>query len=126
MAQISIAVKVLVTIQRDDEAGVFVSRCPVLNIFSQGESEDEAKAAIEEAVRLQLMTAYRFDRLHQLLLRSGFINMTGGPDVDDLESLPGQYVAVNVADKTKQFKIEVPLTLVAAAAANNSGWQLSH
>jgi predicted RNase H-like HicB family nuclease len=125
MAQlINIAVKVNVKVRHDEEAGVFVSHCPVLNIFSQGETEDEAKQAIEEAVKLHLIVAFRFDRLHQLLLRSGFTMGTGVPD---LESFPGEYVALTeVPDNSKQFKIEVPLTLVAAAAKNNPQWQLSH
>ena len=124
MAQISIAVKVRVTIQHDDEAGVFASHCPILNIFSQGESETEAKEAIEEAIVLQLAAAFKYDRLHQLLVRSGFTRMatSSGPPSP---SFPGQYVAVGVLDKVKEYEIEVPLTLV-AAAAKNPEWQLSH
>jgi predicted RNase H-like HicB family nuclease len=127
MAQsISIAVKVLATIEYDEEAGVHVSRCPVLKIFSQGDSEAEATEAIEEAVKMHLMAAYKFDRLHQLLLRAGFNKMVGMGAPADPDSFPGQYVAVmEHADKAKQVEIEVPLTLV-AAAANNHGWQLSH
>jgi predicted RNase H-like HicB family nuclease len=121
MAQIiTIAVKLLASSQRDEEAGVFVSRCPALNIFSQGETEDEAKAAIEEAVTLHLKTAYRFDRLHQLLVRAGFEMVSGSP----LASFQGEYVAVTevsetpMRGKSTDFEIEIPLTLVAAAAAN--------
>jgi predicted RNase H-like HicB family nuclease len=128
MAQrITIAVKVLATIEYDAEACVFVSSCPVLKMFSQGESEPEAKEALEEAIGMQLTAAYRFDRIHQLLVRSGFTKMTGIGAPDDAENFPGEYVSVTTehAEKAKQFEIEVPLTLL-AAAANNHEWQPSH
>lgn len=118
MAQlINIKVKVLVNVRPDDEAGVFVSHCPVLNVYSQGESEEEAKEAIQEAIQLKLAIAYRFDRLHQILTRSGFSRMVG--QISDLPSEPIQYVSVMaIPDKSKQFEIEVPMALVAAAAQN--------
>jgi predicted RNase H-like HicB family nuclease len=125
---ITIAVKVSATIVYDEEAGAFVSRSPLLNIFSQGNSESEAKEALEEAIGMQLRAAYRFDRLHQLLVRAGFTKMTGeGIPPAELKSFPGEYVSVTTehAENAKQFEIEVPLTLI-AAAANNHGWQPSH
>ena len=127
MAQsISIAVKVNVTVEPDKEAGVFVSHCPVLRIFSQGETEEQAKEAIEEAITLHLKTAFRFGRLHQLLLRAGFNQMRGAMKLPDLDAYD-QYVAVkHHGDSRKQFEIEVPLTLIAAAAAQSNEWQLSH
>jgi predicted RNase H-like HicB family nuclease len=126
MAQsISIAVKVKVTVEPDKEAGVFVSHCPVLRMFSQGDTEDEAKEAIEEAIGLHLKTAFRFGRLHQLLIRAGFDHMRGGMTASDLEACD-QYVSVeHHSDDQKEFEIEVPLTLVAAAAAKSNQWQPS-
>ncbi len=125
MAQINIIFKLSVTIRHDEEAGAFVSHCPLLNIFSQGDSEEEAKEAVKEAVSLQLNALYQFDRLHQLLLRSGFTSMSGKASAPDLNTYPGQYIGVLERD-AKAFEIEVPLTLVAAAAAaNNPSWQLS-
>ena len=126
--QITISVKLTATIEYDDEAGVFVSRTPVLNIFSQGDSEVEAKEALEEAIVMQLRASYRFDRIHQLLVRAGFTKIVGLGPPDDIETFSGQYVSVDVTehnDKAKHYEIEVPMTLVAAAAQNN-GWQLSH
>jgi predicted RNase H-like HicB family nuclease len=128
MAQrITIKVKVLASIEYDTEAGVFVSSCPVLKMFSQGESEPEAEEALKEAIGMQLTAAYHFDRIHQLLVRAGFTNMTGLGPPSDPESFPGEYISVTTehAEKAKQFEIEVPLTLL-AAAANNHGWQPSH
>ena len=125
MAQINIVFKLSITIQPNEEAGAFVSHCPLLNIFSQGESQEEAQEAIQEAVTLQLRALYKFDRLHQLLTRSGFSMMSGNTQAKDLENFPGQYVGV-VDEGTKAIEIEVPLTLVAAAAAQGSEWQHSH
>lgn len=124
MAQINIVFKLSIKIRPDDEAGVFVSQCPLLNIFSQGETEEEAKEALQEAVTLQLRALYKFDRLHQVLTRSGFTmgEMGASPD---LTNYPGQFVGV-MEQNAKSMEIEVPMTLVAAAAAQRSGWQLSH
>ena len=36
----------------DDEAGCIVSYCPELNIHSAGKTEEEAKAALREAIML--------------------------------------------------------------------------
>ena len=41
----------------DSEATVWVSKCPALGIYSQGESEEEADLAIKEAVALFLQVA---------------------------------------------------------------------
>lgn len=59
-------------IKRDDEAGVFVSHCPSLNVYSQGETEREAIDAIQSALHLYISAAYRFDKLDQILHQAGF------------------------------------------------------
>ena len=124
---ITISVKLSATVDYEEESGVFVSRSPLLNIISQGDSEAEAKEALGEAIGMQLAALYKFDRLHQLLLRAGFTNMTGIGPPEDIESFPGEYVSVTAehSDRANQFEIEVPLTLVAAAAKNHA-WQHSH
>jgi predicted RNase H-like HicB family nuclease len=59
-------------VRHDDEASVFVSQCPALGIYSQGETIAEAREAINSAVAMYLATAYEFDRLDQVLRRAGF------------------------------------------------------
>jgi predicted RNase H-like HicB family nuclease len=117
MAQsISIAVKVLCTIRRDEEADVFVSHCPVLSVFSQGESQEEAREAIEEAIGLHLKTAYKFDRLDQVLRRAGFKEFSGAISPEE----PAQFVSVIEHGDYSQHEvnIEVPLTLLAAQSSS--------
>lgn len=45
------------TVQYDNEAEVFVSHCPALNIYSQAKTEKEAQLAIKEAVSLRVAIA---------------------------------------------------------------------
>lgn len=119
MAQlISVAVKVRCMIKRDDEADVYVSHVPILNLYSQGETEAEAKEAIEEAVLLYLKAAYKFDRMDQLLRRSGFTTVLSGspPNFSD----DTEFIAVQErqSEYAGHVEIEVPLTLLAAQYAN--------
>ncbi len=51
------------TFRYDKEAAVYVAYCPALDVYSQGESEAEAREAICEAVGLYLQTAYDHARL---------------------------------------------------------------
>ena len=100
-------------IEHDSQADVFVSRCPALALYSQGETRDEALAAIKEAVELYLKAALDFDRFDQILRRAGFRKVMPG----STENLPGQFIAVRERpEKSEQLEIEVPLTLVAKQA----------
>ncbi len=46
-------------VRRDEQTDVFVSVCPSMNVYSQGETEDEAIAAIKSAVGLYIKAAFR-------------------------------------------------------------------
>ena len=50
----------------------FVSRCPLLDIFSQGRSRDEAIRNGVEAVSLFLLSCYRRGTLEAVLKECGF------------------------------------------------------
>lgn len=65
-------VQVVASIWRDDDADLFVSHVPVLRLYSQGRTEEEALRAIECAVRLYLKTASERGLLDRIRDRSGF------------------------------------------------------
>jgi len=65
-------VQVLASVRRDDDAGVFVSHVPVLQIYSQGRTEEDALRAIEGAVRLYVKAASERGLLARILERPGF------------------------------------------------------
>ena len=50
----------------------WVSFCPVLDVFSQGSTEEEAKANLEEAVKLFLISCYERGTLEEVLKECGF------------------------------------------------------
>jgi len=63
-------VKLLVQVKR--EGDVFVSRCPALDVYSQGDTADEAERNVVEAVQLFLESCYERGVLEQVLKDCGF------------------------------------------------------
>jgi predicted RNase H-like HicB family nuclease len=60
------------SIQKAELANVFVSHVPLLDVYSQGRTEQEAIRAIESAVRLYVVAAYRRGSLGRLMQRHPF------------------------------------------------------
>ena len=56
MKRIHLPVQLQGLIRWDEDAGVYVSCCPALQLYSQGESEEEAEEAIKSAVHLFIST----------------------------------------------------------------------
>lgn len=110
MATIEFTINVTCQIRRDDDAGVFVSHCPRLNIYSQGETEEEALEAIKEAVTLHVTTAFDFNRLDKVLRKAGFEKFTLNQVMDAVE-LPTEFVKVQMRKDVKDFPISLPLRL---------------
>ena len=78
-------VRVVGSMRRDEDADVFVSHIPVLRLYSQGHTEEDARHAIEQAVRLCIKTAVECERLGRILQRAGFAQpghpRTAGQDI---------------------------------------------
>lgn len=109
MASVTIQMRLDCTVREDRETGCFVSRCPALSVFSAGQTELEALAAIESAVLLYVKALYRQNRLDEKLLLTGFAPVG---DVARVEPGSGQYIALEDADLDLQrVKINVPLLL---------------
>ena len=108
-------------IRRDEDASVFVSYCPALNIFSQGESEDEARRAIGSAVGLFLDACYERGQLDRALREAGFSksSRTGVVPVKSL-GLDQEWIAVQER-YDEVFDFDVPLHLIASQHSQNVG-----
>lgn len=52
---------------KHQDSGIWVSHCPALGLYSQGESQTEATEAIHEAVTLYLQTAYKMQTLDRII-----------------------------------------------------------
>jgi len=54
------------------EEGIFISCCPVLDIYSQGETEAESRKNIIEAIRLFITSCFERGTLDAALKECGF------------------------------------------------------
>lgn len=70
MAKVVFEVKLPAKIKK--KADVYVSSCDVLDVHSQGFSEQEAKKNLVEAVTLFLMTCFEMRTIDQVLRDCGF------------------------------------------------------
>jgi len=101
-------------VREDKEAEVFVSHCPAFGVYSQGESEAEAVAAIKSALSMHVGAAYKHGRLEQILRRAGFERVSSGK----IPASPSQFIFIQRADDVKEIGVGIPLILVAANAAS--------
>ena len=62
-------VSLLAGVRRDEQAGVYVSYAPALDLYSQGATEADTLRAMESAVRLYIRTAYEEGILEKVLKR---------------------------------------------------------
>jgi predicted RNase H-like HicB family nuclease len=91
--QVSFRMEVAATVR--EEGGVFYSSCPVLDVHSQGESEQQALANLTEALQLFIETCYEQGTLGQVLHSHGLV--------------PGNADELVAGGRT----VEVPLALIA-------------
>ena len=86
------------------EGAWFISSCPLLDIFSQGKTKQEALTNLNEAVRLFIESCIQRGTLEQVLRESGFQTA-----VDTQGSKDDQ--------QDEQEYVNVPLSLIAHAHA---------
>lgn len=69
-----------------EEDGLWVAGCPSLDVFSQGDSEDDAKANLEEAASLWIDSCLERNKLGEALRELGWYRIPPGtvPDNHDL------------------------------------------
>lgn len=108
---LQITLKLDAAMRFDDSAGVFVSWCPALDVYSQGETADESAQALESALVLWIKQAYQRSVLDDLLLTRGFdrIGLGRGPGGSSrqfigVEEIPEMY-------RRQTFQVDLPLTL---------------
>lgn len=89
----------------------YVSSCPILDVFSQGDTQQEAKKNIIEALSLFLTSCYEHGTLEAVLQQCGFKKAMVGAPV----KYKGQRI-----DKAEYVKIPLYLT------ASNAGQTHCH
>lgn len=73
----SVEFKVKLPFKVTKRARWFVSSCPVLDVHSQGKTEEEAKNHLVEAVSLFLASCFERGVLEDVLKKRGFIPLHG-------------------------------------------------
>jgi hypothetical protein len=115
--------KLKAAIRYDDAAGIHVGWCPMLDIFSQGNSAEQAKQAVMSAATMYLRHCFRRGILNDVLTKRGF-EPSDEPVTDtDSTSDSGEYISVRPEGETKNvfgdlFALDVPLDLIVMPQAS--------
>jgi predicted RNase H-like HicB family nuclease len=114
--QMKIEINLRAAVGFDSQAGVWVSWCPALDIYSQGESKSEARLALNEALTSYVKYCYKSQILDNVLVKRGFQVSpdsqvaTDGDEYIDVQKLDhGQF------SHTFDLTVQVPLTSAMAA-----------
>lgn len=83
MHTLTINMNVPLQLSRDGE--LFIASCPLFDIVSQGDSEENAKKNLKEAIGLFFTTCIEMGTFSEVLKQCGFqpLNMENGPQSPD-------------------------------------------
>lgn len=89
--QVTFNVKLPALVKHEDDQ--FISFCPILDVWSQGESKQRALENLQEALRLFFISCFERGTLQQVLKDCGFtpIQATTAP-----EPFPSDYEAIDL------------------------------
>jgi len=93
----------------DEETQVHVGFCPLLNLYSQGTSTEEASRAVVSAATLFIAECYKREILGSVLRDRG---MTEVATAASAEADQSQFISVK--DFSRVFEEDVPLHLLAS------------
>lgn len=110
--QLEVNFRLQAVFKLDDATNLFVSYCPALDIYSQGRTENEAKAAMRSAITLFVKYQYKRKKLDDLLNDRGFEPV----EREAMESAV-EFIEVLRKDYPHAFDVFVPLHLLAADEA---------
>ena len=102
----------------DADAGVHVSYCPTLSLYSQGETKAEARTAIVSAAKLFIVRCYERDILHTALRERGMTRASSEEmaRISTDAECNKEFISVN-SSFTDFFEEDVPIHLLAAQEA---------
>lgn len=96
---------VKIGVRHDDDAGVFVGFCPRFNVYSQGETGDEAKEAVTSAICMRLRTAFDHGRVETVLRQAGLTRKLSGTAAISTLSPDDEFVAFKFTEGVEVSEI---------------------
>ena len=112
---VSVQFKLKCLSRHDETAGAYVGYIPALKVFSQAANEAELSRALISAAQMFIITCYERSILESVLKERGMTRAVG-----DNTALPEDCDYISVSEYKKEFTVDVPINLVAAAAAANA------
>ena len=100
-------------IRRDVDADVFVSFCPALKLYSQGETEEQATDALKSGVTLFLAHCIEHGHIDAALKSVG-MTRTSVSALSSVESRVSEWIAIREAKFDEAFPFSVPINLISA------------
>lgn len=96
--------------RHDEVAGVYVGWCPLLDVYSQADTKEQAEEAVVDATQAYIVTCYELDTLHKVLRKQGLTRASAPPaDVDK------QFISIHGFEDFKdQFEREFSVDLLVA------------
>jgi predicted RNase H-like HicB family nuclease len=107
-------------IRKDAAANVYVSYCPTLKIYSQGETEDQASEALKSAVTLFLTHCVQNGQIDFALKKLGMVE-AGASAITSVDSRVDEWIAIREAKFEEAFPFSVPLNLVVSQQKQAAG-----
>lgn len=119
MSLMEICVKYKGFVRMSDASGLYVSWCPMLDVVSQGRTQAEAQACLDDAVRLFVVHSFKRGILERVLAERGLVPVDEPSDVaiqDPDDS--GEGISVRPASAPLHaWDGSVPLHLMGSAGA---------
>jgi predicted RNase H-like HicB family nuclease len=110
MSSARIEFNLAIATRKDEESGVYVGFCPMLKLYSQGRTAQEAEDAAVSAATLFIGTCYERDILHSVLRDRGLKKIVAKPKLAHGEE--GQYISVQGFDRA--IERSIPLELLSS------------
>lgn len=115
---VEIAIRLRCVVWKDDEA--WISHCPSLDVYSQGNSQDDAQKSIEEAAKLWVMSCLERDKLSEALAEVGWRKFGPEEEIPDhQDSIHLRQYSIEDTSGGDSERIEFPIKILVPAYQAN-------
>jgi predicted RNase H-like HicB family nuclease len=110
-----IMVRLPATFKHDDRTGIYIARCPALEVYSQGETRKDAEEALQSAVMMYVQRARRANVLDEILDYYGFSEPTEGSveEFSDLHGANGGKMGIVIEPIDDDGYVDLPFSMLA-------------